>query len=228
MYNSDFSVTTFPLPSAAPYSTLPCVLSFCCKFRSTGKTQPLLLAGNKQHKEIPKTERQNTQKRTLGKNKDQLNYNMHTQFMCPSIYPFPNFSYRSEEMVHCLCWPQFIFTQQYAHLVHVSFPYITFQTPLTGQKRWGHRSCWTQFILTQQLYSILSFFGTTSSKFSKAWQKQIYRILMKLPSHTTILRIKNPPNFISIRIKTFFQRYDYTYIAVIFEYVFVLSNPHEI
>ncbi len=85
MYDSDFSVTTLPLPSSAPYSTLPCVLSFCCKFRSTGKTQPLLLAGNKQHKEIPKTERQNTQKRTLGKNKDQLHYNMHTQFMCRYI-----------------------------------------------------------------------------------------------------------------------------------------------
>lgn len=90
-------------------------------------------------------------------------------------------------------------------------PYITFQTPLTGQKRWGHWSHWPQLIFTQQLYSILSFFGTTSSKFSKAWQKQICRISMKLPSHTTTLRIKNPPDFISIRIKTFFHRYDYTY-----------------
>jgi hypothetical protein len=131
----------------------------------------MLLASNKQHKEIPKTERQNTQKRTVGKNKDQLHY-MHTQFM---------------------------------------WPYIPFQTPLTGQKRWGHWSCWPQLIFTQQLYSILFFFGTISSKFSKAWQKQIYHISMKLPSHTTALRIKNPPNFISIRIKTFFQRYDYTY-----------------
>jgi hypothetical protein len=94
----------------------------------------MLLASNKQHKEIPKTERQNTQKRTVGKNKDQLHYNMHTQFMCPyipfqtsltgqkrwdivhaghssslpnkmhtkficpSLYHFPNSSYRSEEM----------------------------------------------------------------------------------------------------------------------------------
>jgi hypothetical protein len=170
----------------------------------------MLLAGNKQDKEIPKTERQNTQKRTLGKNKDQLNYNMHTQFMCPYI-PFQTSLTGQKRWYNCLCWPQFVFTQQYAHLVHVSFPYITFQTPLTGQKRWGHRSCWPQFILTQQLYSILSFFGTTSSKFSNAWQKQIYHISMKLPSHTTTLRISNPPNFISIRIKTFFQRYDYTY-----------------
>jgi hypothetical protein len=89
--------------------------------------------------------------------------NMHTKFMCPSLYHFPNSSYRSEEM----------------------------GTLVT--------------LATVNLYP------TTSSKFSKAWQKQICRISMKLPSHTTTLRIKNPPDFISIRIKTFFHRYDYTY-----------------
>jgi hypothetical protein len=45
MYDSDFSITTFPLTSSAPYcgyrpvKTLTCILSFCCKSGSNGMTQ---------------------------------------------------------------------------------------------------------------------------------------------------------------------------------------------
>jgi hypothetical protein len=111
--------------------------------------------------------------------------NMHTKFMCPSLYHFANSSYRSEEM---------------GTLVMLATVNVYPTTVLFTLFLWNH----ILKILKSMAETNISYFN-------------------ELPSHTTTLRIKNPPNFISIRI----QRYAYTHIAAIFKYVFVLSNPHE-
>jgi hypothetical protein len=82
MYDSDFSITTFPLTSSAPYSGVKASentnlhTKFLLQFQKQQEDSAMLLASNKQRKDITKNrktqqDRQNTQKRRAEKNKDQ-------------------------------------------------------------------------------------------------------------------------------------------------------------
>jgi hypothetical protein len=131
----------------------------------------MLLTSNKQHKEVPKIERQKTQKSTVGKNKDQLHYNMNTQFMCPYI-PFQTSltGQKRWDVVyagHSSSLPNNMHTKfMCPSLYH--FPNSSYRSEEMGK---------LVMLATLNLYPTIvlipSFFGTTSSKFSKARQTNI-------------------------------------------------------